>query len=59
MSGTVVIVVAALFGWCMLSVVLALLVGRRLRQTEPPALPTWVRPVEITAARRRDRMPAA
>jgi hypothetical protein len=59
MSGTVVIVIAALIGWCLLSVALALFVGRRLRTTAPPVVPTWVRPVDIRYARRRDRMPAA
>lgn len=59
MSGTVVIVIAALIGWFVLSLVLALLVGRRLSRTAPPVAPTWIRPVSITERPRRDRMPAA
>ena len=59
MSGTVVIVIAALIGWFVLSVVLALMVGRRLGRTAPPVAPTWVRPVSIMERRRRDRRPAA
>jgi hypothetical protein len=60
MSGTVVIVIAALLVWCALSVALALLIGRRLRSDAPSvAPPTWIRPVSGADIRRRDRRPAA
>jgi hypothetical protein len=59
MSGTVVIVLAAMIGWFVLSLALALVVGRRLSRTAPPAAPTWIRPVSITERRRQNRMPAA
>jgi hypothetical protein len=59
MSGTVVIVIAALLGWCVLSLALALVLGRRLRQDAPRVTPTWIRPVSASASRQRDRRPAA
>ena len=60
MSGTVVIVVAALLVWFALSVALALLIGRRLRSDAPSAAPpTWIRPVIRNEAPRRARRPAA
>jgi hypothetical protein len=59
MSGTVVIVIAALVGWCLISVALALLIGRRLRQDAPAVRPAWIRPVRMPDAQRRDRRPAA
>jgi hypothetical protein len=60
MSGTVLIVLAALFGWCVLSVVLALFVGRRLgaasasMRRRPPAF----RPLR-SESRSKERRPAA
>ena len=59
MSGIVVIVIAALLGWCLVSGALALLVGRRLRRAAPPVVHTWIRPVRIADEQRRDRRPAA
>ncbi len=59
MSGTVVIVIAALIGWFVISAVVALLLGRRLRRSAPAVIPTWVRPVSISSERRRDRRTAA
>jgi hypothetical protein len=60
MSGTVVIVIAALIGWFVLSLFLALMVGRRLGRTAPPPVtPAWIPPVSIAERRRRDQMPAA
>jgi hypothetical protein len=59
MSGTVVIVIAALFGWCALSVALALVIGRRLRLDARPVGPTWIRPVQLADARQQDQRPAA
>jgi hypothetical protein len=59
MSGTVVIVIAALVGWFALSVALALAIGRRLHQDAPRFAPTWIRPVSATTTRSRHRQPAA
>lgn len=59
MSGTVVIVIAALLGWFAISVALALLIGRRLHQDAPAVTPTWIRPVRMTDFPQRDRRPAA
>ncbi len=61
MSGTVVIVIAALLGWCALSVAIALLVGRRLGRDAPAVRPPWIRPVSgrMSDERRRARRPAA
>jgi hypothetical protein len=59
MSGTVVIVIAALLGWCVISVVLALLVGRRLRGGGPQITSGWTRPAKTKERQRQDRMPAA
>jgi hypothetical protein len=59
MSGTVVIVIAALLGWFVLSVALALAIGRRLHHNAPRVAPTWIRPMGATNTRSRDRRPAA
>ena len=59
MSGTVVIVIAALIGWFVLSLVLALVVGRRLGRAAPPVPTARIRPVSMAERRRRDRLPAA
>lgn len=59
MSGIVVIVMAALLGWFVFSVALALLIGRRLHQHGPAIAPSWIRPVSAPDARQRKRRSAA
>jgi hypothetical protein len=59
MSGMVVIVIAALLGWFVLSVALALAVGRRLGRSAAPVAPTWIRPVHLAEDRQWDRRSAA
>jgi hypothetical protein len=58
MSGTVVIVIAALLGWFVLSAALALAVGRRLRSA-PQVPPPRMQPASMPDSGRRDRLPAA
>jgi hypothetical protein len=59
MSGVVVIVIAALLGWCLVSVAVAVLVGRRLGRSDPGMAATRIPPVDVQDTRARDRRSAA